>query len=205
MAGELAIFSHDNGRRYVKIAGRRIWIETYALSSSQRFESVYRQLSQIELRRALDIEWSNPRRRRSTLLRLTGRLCKLERDEKMNAIRNNVASKSRTDYPRRPLHTVPEIEAAALRTFEPRRNQAGELVERSNNGTSYRSTLTKRMRERRAEFEGAALAAARAKGRDNLTKREREDLRRQAGDHFHDHVSAGELCEICNEVIERIS
>jgi hypothetical protein len=40
----------------------------------------------------IDLEWAKPRRRRSTLLRLTGRLCKLERDEKMQAIRNNVQS-----------------------------------------------------------------------------------------------------------------
>jgi len=60
------------------------------------------------------------------------------------------------------------------------------------------------MRERRAQFEAAALAAARAKGRDHLTKREREELRRQAGDHFHDHLSAGELCGLCHEVIEPI-
>ena len=53
--------------------------------------------------------------------------------------------------------TVPEIEAAALRTFEPRRNKAGELVERFKGGASYRSTLTKKMRERRAQFEADAL------------------------------------------------
>lgn len=101
--------------------------------------------------------------------------------------------------------TVPEIEAAALRTFEPRRNKAGELVERFKGGASYRSTLTKKMRERRAQFEADALADARAKGRDHLTRREREDLRRQAGDHFHEHLVAGELCELCNEVMEEIS
>lgn len=140
--------------------------------------------TQPELRRMLDIESANPRRRRSTLLRLTGRLCKLERDEKMNAIKNNVQPKSRTDYPRRPLHTVPEIEEAALRAFQPRRNKAGELVERFKGGASYRSTLTKKMRERRAALEVAALEGARTKGRNHLTRREREALRKQAGDHF---------------------
>jgi hypothetical protein len=205
MAAELVILSHESGRRYVNVAGRRIWIEAYALSSSQRFESVYRKLTQPELRRMIDIESANPRRRRSTLLRLTGRLCKVERDEKMNAIKSNVAPKSRTDYPRRPLHSVPEIEAAALRTFEPRRNKARELVERFKGGASYRSTLTKKMRERRAALEATALADARAKGRNHLTRRERENLRRIAGDHWHGQLNTGELCGLCHEVIEDLS
>lgn len=202
MAIELTILCHENGRRFIKIASRRTWIETYCLSSSQRFESLYRQLSQPELRRMIDAEFANPRRRRSTLLRLTGRLCRLERDEKMNAIRNSVRPKSRTEFPRRPLHTVPEIEAAALRTFEPRRTKAGELVERSKNGASYRSTLTKKLRERRAEFETAALADARAKGRDHLTKREREALCKQAGDHFE--PEDGSPCKLCAPVKENL-
>ena len=202
MADKLTIFSDESGRRYIKVAGRRIWIETYCLGSSQRLESLHRQLTQPELRRMIDLEFANPRRRRSTLLRLTGRLCKLERNEKMNAIKNSVAPKSRTDYPRRPLHTVPEIEAAALRTFEPRRNKAGELVKRSNNGASYRSTLTRKMRERRGQLEAAALTDAKAKGRDHLTRREREALRKQAGDHFHDAMVAGQFCELCNEMVE---
>lgn len=204
MAAEPIIVAHESGRRYVKIAGRRTWIETYGLSSSQRFERVYRQLTQSEIRRMIDEEFANPRRRRSTLLRLTGRLYKLLRDEAMTAIRNNVLPKSRTDYPRRPLHTVPEIEMAALRTFEPRRTKTGELVERRYGGSSYRSTLTKKLKKRRAEFEAAALADARAKGRGHLTRREREELRKRAGDHFHDHLNAGELCGLCHEVIERI-
>lgn len=202
MAAEVTILSHEDGRRYVKVSGRRIWIETYALSSSQRFESVYRQITQPELRRMIDIESANPRRRRSTLLRLTGRLCKLERDEKMNAIKNNVQPKSRTDYPRRPIHSVPEIEAAALRTFD-ELNRFGKP--RVEGGSSYRSTLTQKMKERRAKFEGEALAEARAKGRNHLTRRERDELRKQAGDHFHDQLNAGELCELCNQVIEEIS
>jgi hypothetical protein len=202
VADELTIVAHESGHRYVKVAGRRIWIETYGLSSSQRFEGVYRQLTQPELRRMIDIESANPRRRRSTLLRLTGRLCKLQRDELMAAIRNNVAPKSRTDYPRRPLHTVPEIEAAALRTFEPRRNKAGELVDRFKGGASYRSTLTKKMRERRAAFEAAALEEARAKGRDHLTKREREALRKQAGDHFE--PEDGGPCNLCAPLKENL-
>ena len=113
----------------------------------------------------------------------------------MSAIRNNVAPKSRTEYPRRRLHTVPEIkEPAALKTFEPRRNKAGELVERFKGGASYRSTLTKKLRERKTLFEAAALADARARGRDHLTRRERDELRKQAGDHFHNQLNAGELC-----------
>ena len=68
MAEELAIVTHENGRRFIKAAGRRTWIETYGLSSSQRFERVYKQLTQPELRQMIDAEFANPRRRRSTLL-----------------------------------------------------------------------------------------------------------------------------------------
>ena len=205
MVEEPVIVTHENGRRFVRLSkGRELWIETYCLSSSQRLEQLFKTLSQVEIRRMLDAEWKKPRRR-STLLRLTGRLCKLDRDEKIASIKSNVASKSRTGYPRRPRMIPLEVEAAAMRTFEPRLNKSGGLVERYANGSSYRSTLTKTLRARRREFEAAALAGARAEGRSRLTKREREELRKQAGDHFHEGLVAGELCELCNEVIGEIS
>lgn len=42
MADEIVIVAHESGRRYVKIAGRRASIEEYGLSSSQRFEQLFK-------------------------------------------------------------------------------------------------------------------------------------------------------------------
>jgi hypothetical protein len=196
------IVEHDNGRRFVRaIVGGKVRlypIESYCVVNARRLEEVLGRMSQPEIRRAIDSEQANPMRRRKLLLRLTEVLHTRQKQEALEIIRRTVPAQ----LPRQGRkHTVAQIEAAALRTFEdnPRTGKP-----RRANGASYRSTLTKLMRQRRAEYEATALADARAKGRDHLTRREREELRRRAGDHFHDHLNAGELCGLCHEVIERI-
>jgi hypothetical protein len=179
------ILAHDSGRRVVKTKrGRYVYVESYALVNARTLEEVIGRLTAPELRRCLDLEWANPTKRRKILLRLTTVLYTIQRTEALELIRRTVPAQP----PRLGRKfTVAQLERSALATFGPS-TRTGKP--RRCKGSSYRSTLTKRLHQRKAEIEAAAAAQVAAHG--PLSRRERDELRRQAGDHF-----CGNPCRIC--------
>jgi hypothetical protein len=173
--------------RVVKTKRGKMRIENYAVVNARTLEEVIGRMSAPELRRALDLEQANPLRRRKLLLRMTHVLGTLEREQKLDEIRRTVPAQ----LPRQGrVHSVGEIEAAALRTFGPSTQGPSKGKPRRANGSSYRSTLTKKLHQRKAAFESAAAEQVRLHG--PLTRRDRDKLRRMAGDHM-----CGNPCQIC--------
>src|SRR6266851_4905521 len=126
-------------------------VEDFAIVNHRTLESVIGRLRQPELRRCLDREWADPMRRRKLLIRLTDVLHTRQKQEAIALIKNTVAAQVLPRQGR--VHTVPQMERAALRTFETL-NRFGKP--RRDKGASYRSTLTKRMHQRKAELEDAS-------------------------------------------------
>ncbi len=182
------ILAHDSGRRVVKTKrGRYTYVETYACVNARTLEEVIGRLTAPELRRCLDLEWASPTKRRKVLLRLTTVLYTLQRTEALDVIRRTVPAQ----LPRlERKFTVTQLEQSALRTFGPSTRGPSKGKPRRSNGASYRSTLTKRMHQRKAEIEAASVEHVAA--HEPLTRREREELRKAAGDHF-----CGNPCRIC--------
>jgi hypothetical protein len=186
-----AILVNNAGHRVVKTKrGAYVRVENYAVVNTRTMEEVIGRMTQPELRRCIDLESASPTRRQKMLIRLTHVLCTLERTEKINLIKQTV--------PVQPAgarrHTVPMIEAAALRTFGVSTKGASKGRQRRAGGSSYRSVLTARMKRRKAEFEQAAAEQVRLHG--PLSRRDRDRLRQNAGDHFEQ----GNPCRVCGAV-----
>jgi hypothetical protein len=187
------ILVHDNGRRVVRTKkGKYLLVENYAVVNHRCMEEVLGHMTQAEIRRAMDLEHANPLRRRRLLLRMTTVLHTLMRNEALDTIKRTIAPQLPRQGRR---HTVPQMEQAALATFGPATRGPTKGKPRRSKGSSYRSTLTKRMRERKAEIEAAYAAQVALHG--PLTKRARQELRRLAGDHF-----CGNPCRICGSTSE---
>jgi hypothetical protein len=197
------IITLNSGRRAIKvIAGGKVRlypIEQYAVVNHRRMEDVLGRMTQPEIRRALDLEWGSPTKRRAILLRMTDVLFSQQKREALEVIRKNVPAQLPRQGRR---HTLAQMESAAMATFGPATQGRTKGKPRRKGGSSYRSTLTKRMRERRAEYEREAIDRMKADGRTKLSKAERLELKRKSGDHFHDGMTAGELCELCGEIVE---
>jgi len=176
-------------------------IEEYALLDWLRLNEVAARLTAPEVRRCLDAEWGD-RRRRAVLLRLTYRLWVCNRDAAIKIIRDTVPIKPGG----RKLLTVPQLEASAWATFGPVR--VGPRKGQPRLATPrvvqiQRASYVRLMRERKKKWTEEALAKMKAEGRSTLSQKEREELQRKTGDHFcREHLNAATLCEICGEAVD---
>jgi hypothetical protein len=196
----MPILVNNAGHRVVKTKrGHYLRVEHYAVINARTLEEVLGRMPAPEIRRAIDIEQANPLRRRKLLIRLTYVLHNLQREEAIANIMNTVPAQ----LPRQGRYfTIARLERSALATFGPN-TRTGK--KRRANGSSYRSTLTKKIRERKAALEADAIVRTRASGRTHLTKRERLALTKAAGDHMHDTIAVGETCPLCGEVKQELA
>jgi hypothetical protein len=174
-------------RRVVKTPRGQLRVEDYCLVNARTLEDVIGRLSAPELRRCIDRESASPTKRRHFLLRLTTVLFNLQRKEALEIIRRTVPPQ----LPRQGRYfTIARLEQSALATFGPSTQGLSKGKPRRADGSSYRSTLTKKLHQRKEAFESAAAKQVRLHG--PLSRRERDALRKAAGDHM-----CGNPCRTC--------
>jgi hypothetical protein len=181
----------NGGLRYVKTPAGTVRIEAYALRSWRDLNKVLTKLTAAEARRCIDQE-SAGKRRRQVLLRLTARVCEINRLEAMQAVRFTTPPKPRTGRGsgKRRLTTV-ELENKLVALFD---------LKETPRLNAKISRLTRVLKRRRAEEIAAAVADVKAKGSTHLSKRALRRFQRETGDHFHDSLAVSQRCPICGEV-----
>jgi hypothetical protein len=181
----------NGGLRYVKTPLGAIRIEAYALRSWRDLNKVLTKLTAAEARRCIDQE-SAGKRRRQVLLRLTARVCEINREEALRAVRLTTPPKPRKERGagKRRFTTV-QLENKIVALF---------ALEETPTLNAKISRLTRLMKRRKAEEIAAAVADVKAKGRTHLSKRALRTFQRETGDHFHESLAVSQRCPICGEI-----
>src|ERR1700730_4730044 len=140
----------NGGLRYVKTPAGAVRIEAYALQSWRDLNKVLGKLTAAEARRCIDQE-SAGKRRRQVLLRLTARVCEVNRQEAMTAVRLTTPPKPRSGRGagKRRLTTV-EIESKIVALVG---------LEETPKLNAKIGRLARLLKRRRAEEIAAAAAA----------------------------------------------
>jgi hypothetical protein len=179
---------------YVNRYVGKLTVEEFALRNDRSLNKVLRQMTAPELRRAASKEWSGLRRR-SLLLKITKRICALNRAEELRPV---LALPQPTVSPRRTGRwlTCAELEARIEARFN-REHDRDRRRDKSNANEIRRLTVL--LQRRRQATCDSAVAEARAAGRTHLSKRALQRFKKEVGDHDHQNLNAGQLCGICGE------
>lgn len=179
---------------YVNRYVGKVAVEEFALRNDRSLNKVLRQMTAPELRRAASKEWSGLRRR-SLLLKITKRICALNRAEELRPV---LALPQPTVSPRRTgrLLTCAELEARIEARFN--REHDRDRRRDKSNSNEIRRLMVLLQRRRQATCD-SAVAEARAAGRTHLSKRALQRFKKEVGDHDHQNLNAGQLCGICGE------
>jgi hypothetical protein len=180
--------------RFVKTSAGPVRIESFALRNWRALHKVLGRMTAPEIRRAIDME-SGGKRRLQLLLRLTSRLCEINRREAMAAVRLTAPKRSGARGEGRPKLTTVQIEARIFALFgQDETSKAVNEIKR----------LKQLLKRRQAEATAAAIAAGDASERGHLSKRALRKFRQETGDHTHKNVPDGAQCKICGELVKRM-